>query len=205
MQITSGVRSVLSFPIVYKLFQYMMGAKQGWTYLASSHIRAKAGDNILDVGCGPADILEYLPCDVNYWGVDISQSYIASAKAKYGHKANLSCKYLTYEDILTLPKFDVVIATGLLHHMSDAEVLNFLELAKHSLKKGGRLVTVDPCYTEKQSYLARFLISKDRGQNVRTEFGYTSLINLAFKSVRLHVKHRGFIPYTHCYIECTKN
>lgn len=70
MQITTGIRSVFSTPLIYSTFQYVMGAKKGWSYLADTHIEAKIGDNILDIGCGLADVLEYLP-KVNYWGFDI--------------------------------------------------------------------------------------------------------------------------------------
>jgi SAM-dependent methyltransferase len=203
MQITTGLRSILSIPLVYSSFQYLMGAKKGWAYLANQHIRAKAGDNLLDIGCGPADILDYLP-KVNYWGFDISEEYIASAKRKYGANALFQRKYLTNDDLDALPKFDVVIGTGVLHHMNDSEVLNFLNIAKKALKNGGRLVTVDPCYVSNQNVLARFLISKDRGQNVRTKEECFRLINQVFDQVDLQIKHKTFIPYTHCYIECTK-
>ena len=156
-----------------------MGAKQGWTYLANTHIRVQTGDNVLDVGCGPADIVSYLP-NVNYWGFDISEAYIANADKKYGDKAKFKCKYLTNSDLESLPSFDVVIATGVLHHMDDDTAIDFLNLALKALKAGGRLVTVDPCFTPNQNPIARFLISKDRGQHVRTEAEYAKLVGTDF-------------------------
>ncbi len=203
MQITTGLRRLLSNPLIYSVFQYMMGAKKGWTYLADAHIRANNGDYILDIGCGPADIVGYLP-KVNYWGFDISEAYILKAKSVYGDKANFKCKYLTIEDIQSLPEFDIVVATGVLHHMDDDVAIEFLDLAFSALKPGGRLVTVDPCYVNGQNPIARFLISKDRGQNVRSEAAYAELVSQVFKRNQLKIKHKAFVPYTHCYIECTK-
>lgn len=203
MQITTGYRSILSHPLIYSAFQYVMGAEQGYLNFVKDYIRPFDGCVILDIGCGPGDIVSYLP-EVNYWGFDISEAYILKAREKYGDKAKFECKYLTIKDLETLPKFDMVIATGVLHHMNDNVVLDFLKLAFSALKDGGRLITIDPCLTAKQNPIARFLISKDRGQNVRDEAGYRDLASQIFDDVKLDVKHKAWIPYTHCFIECTK-
>ena len=203
MQITTGIRSILSNPLVYSTLQNLMGAKQGYLNFVRYQIRPFEGVNILDIGCGPGDIVDYLP-SVNYWGFDISETYISQAKKKYGNIAKFECKYLTIEDLKLLPKFDVVIASGVLHHMDDDTLINFFKLAVQALKDGGRLVTIDPCYTLDQNFIARFLISKDRGQNVRDEISYKIFASQTFKNVKVDVKHKLWIPYTHCYMECTK-
>ena len=73
---------------------------------------------ILDVGCGPADILAYLP-NVDYWGFDISEAYIERAGNAFGTRGHFNCKQLQVDDLDELPKFDVVLAIGLLHHIDD--------------------------------------------------------------------------------------
>jgi SAM-dependent methyltransferase len=103
-----------------------------------------------------------------------------------------------------LEPFDVVIATGLLHHLDDAQSLQLMQLAWSALKPGGRLVTNDPCYTEKQNVISHFLVSRDRGQNVRTLREYPLLAASTFKSTIADVRHWAFIPYTRCTMECTK-
>ena len=203
MQITTGIRSVLSNPLVYSTLQNLMGAKQGYLNLVKYQIRPFDGVNILDIGCGPGDIVDYLP-SVNYWGFDISEVYISQAKKKYGNIAKFECKYLTMEDLELLPKFDVVIASGVLHHMDDDVAVHFFKLAFMALKNGGRLVTIDPCLTNNQNPVARFLINRDRGQNVRDEMGYKNLARSIFNDVKVKVKHKLWIPYTHCLMECTK-
>ena len=203
MQITTGIRSVLSEPLVYSTLQNLMGAKQGYINFVKYQVKPTENCCILDIGCGPGDIVEYLP-KVDYWGFDISEAYISQAKKKYGHIAKFECKYLTIEDLKLLPKFDVVIASGLLHHMDDDTVINFFKLAFEALKKGGRLVTIDPCYNVDQNFIARFLISKDRGQNVRDEIGYKNLASQTFNNIKVVVKHKLWIPYTHCFMECSK-
>lgn len=203
-QITSGLRALLSVPIVYSSFQYIMGARAIWRYLADEVMQLQPGQCVLDIGCGPADVLDYLPKGVGYWGGDISAEYIAKAQKKYGERGHFTCKLLEPHDLETLPKFDVVLLTGVFHHLDDNVARNVVSMAYQALKEGGRLVSVDPCYAQGQNPVARFLISKDRGQNVRVESAYKQLVNKAFKKVHTQVLHRAWIPYTHCYMVCTK-
>lgn len=180
-----------------------MGAKKVWSLFVDSYVRPKVGDSILDIGCGPAVILEYFPI-INYWGFDISEEYITKAKIRYGERGRFYSKILTLSDLKNMPKFDLVIACGVLHHVNDENANDIFKLAYSALKPGGRFVTIDPCYTPNQNFLARFLISKDRGQNVRNQEGYMRLALNSFQKIQTFVKHKAWIPYTHCIMECTK-
>ncbi len=203
-QSTSGLHAILSHPAIYSAFQSLMGSHQARLEFVSDYVHPKQNDSILDIGCGPAEILDYLP-DVVYYGFDISQAYISKAKEKYGDKGQFICKNLKPVDIENLLPFDIVMAISVLHHLDDMDAANLLNLAYHSLKPGGRLVTVDPCLVPGQNLIARFLINHDRGQNVRTREGYKSLVSPIFAAHRLEIKHRAWIPYTHCFMECTRS
>ena len=202
-QITSGVRAILSQPSVYSSFQSFMGANKFRRNFVSEFIRPFAGMAILDIGCGPADILAHLS-DVDYWGFDMSQAYIDRAKRIFGTRGNFQCKQLQSVDLQELPKFDVVLAIGLLHHLDDRLVLNVMQLAHQALKPGGRLLTVDPCLDSSQSTIARFLVRHDRGQNVRDKGGYERIALSVFKSPHSMLRHQTWIPYSHCIMECPK-
>jgi len=158
---------------------------------------------ILDIGCGPADILAYLP-NIEYWGFDISEQYIERAGNAFGTRGHFRCKQLQVDDLDELPKFDVALAIGLLHHIDDQVALNVLQLAYQALKPGGRLLTVDPCLEPSQSFIARFLVRHDRGQNVRDKGEYEALALSVFKAPNVVVRHQAWIPYTHCIMECQK-
>lgn len=181
-----------------------MGAHGFWQTFTTHTLNVKAGDKVLDIGCGPADVLQYLPQEVDYWGFDISAEYIKRAKLKFGIRGHFFCKLLDPSDLEGMPKFDRVILTGVFHHLDDKTCEEIVIIAYQALKKGGKLVSIDPCYTKKQNPIARFLISKDRGQNVRVESAYKLLVNKIFKNVQTRVVHKVWIPYTHFYMICTK-
>lgn len=202
-QITDGVRAVLSNPRVYSSFQSLMGAKKFRTNFVARFVRPFPRMAILDIGCGPADIRAYLP-DVNYWGFDISEAYIERAINTFGKQGHFYCKQLQIKDIDGLPRFDVALAIGLLHHLDDQVAINVLHLAHQALKPGGRLLTVDPCFDPSQSSIARFLVRHDRGQNVRDKEGYEALALKVFNAPKAAVSHQAWIPYTHCIMECQK-
>jgi SAM-dependent methyltransferase len=158
---------------------------------------------VLDIGCGPADILAYMR-DVDYLGFDINDAYIQRARALYGQRAKFECRELADAEIEKMPLFDTVLAQGLIHHLDDEAAIRTMKLAYKALKPGGRFLTVDPCLDSRQNPIARLLVSYDRGQHVRNRMGYTSLAQLVFKSTRIEIRHQSWIPYTHCYMECTR-
>lgn len=97
-----------------------------------------------------------------------------------------------------------MIALGVLHHLDDDSARVLVDFAYKVLKPAGRLITVDPCYSPGQSPIARFLIQRDRGQNVRDEAGYETLVHSDFTSTEISIRHKAWVPYTHCIMCCTR-
>ena len=203
-QITSGVMSILSQPLAYDALQAIMGAGRLRRELAGEFIRARPGMRILDVGCGTAEILRFLPADIEYWGYDISGSYIEVARRRFGERGSFNCGVFDRAAARRLPKVDALIAIGVLHHLDDAEATELFRLAGDVLVDTGKVVTCDPCLVEDQSSIARFLIRSDRGRNVRDVTGYSGLAANQFATVTGEVRHRAWIPYTHWIMECAQ-
>lgn len=202
-QITTGIRRILSHPTVYEGFQRLMGAKQARARIVRDYVRPFAGMRILDLGCGTAEILSELPTDIIYVGYDMSADYIACAKKKFSGRGMFHCRLLEEAELATLEKFDLVMGIGVLHHLDDAIARQFMTLSKSALKPNGRLFTLDPCFVAGQNPIARFLVSRDRGQNVREAKPYEALARTVFANVNGNVRHQAWIPYTHWTMECS--
>ncbi len=202
-QVTTGLRALLSHPLVYSAFQRLVGADGTWRRVAQDHVRPRPGERILDVGCGPGDMLEQLP-GVDYTGIDLSADYIAEAQRRHGGRGRFIASDAAALRSLALPAFDTAIAIGLLHHLDDAPARGLFADVAPLLGPEGRMIVVEPCYDPSQSALARRLIARDRGQNARTVQGYLDLVNGAFaqaKPVLVHDMLR--IPWTMVVITLT--
>jgi len=195
-------RRILSVPAMYHLFSAIIGGHRSRTECVARYIRPKKSDRVLDCGCGPADLLEYLP-DVEYLGIDIDADYIAAARNRFGDRATFRLGPLDATTMTEAAHHDLVLAWGVLHHLDDGQVVEFMNLARRTLKPSGRLVTLDPCYAEGQSRLARYIVSGDRGEYVRSVEDLRGLVTQTFPSATFHVRHDLLrIPYTHLIMEC---
>lgn len=204
-QITTGIRSLLSGSAAYDAVQNLLGARRSRQRLVDEYIRPSPGDCILDVGCGTCAILDSLPDDVAYVGMDLSPRYIEAAQRKYAGRGRFHCMDIAKIATANVATANVAIAVGLLHHLGDDEVVSMLSDIARCLAPGGRLVTIDPCFHPDQSMVARYLISKDRGQNVRTAQQYADLARRPFRLVDVTVRHdMARVPYTHSILECAK-
>jgi SAM-dependent methyltransferase len=203
-QINSGLRSLLSKPYIYDLFQKILGADKFRRQIVSEFILPNKKDRILDIGCGTARILDFLPESIGYYGFDINQDYINAAKSKFSNRGIFFCANLDESYLKTFGFFDTILAIGILHHLNNDDSKKLIELAKKNLKPGGKFISIDACLISNQNPLAKFIIMRDRGQNIRTPKGYQSLTNGIFSKVKTTLRHQPFIPYTHWIMECKK-
>ena len=184
------------------MFSNLLGAHRSRQECVARYIRPTSGDRVLDCGCGLGDLFEYLP-DVDYVGIDIDADYVADARSRFGDRATFRLGPLGPDTMTEQAHYDLVLAWGVLHHLDDDQVRDFMKLARRSLKPTGRLVTLDPCYVDDQSRVARYLLDKDRGEYVRSVEEWPPLVELAFPSMILHLRHDLLrIPYTHLIMEC---
>src|SRR6185312_10548530 len=199
-----GLRSVLQYPKAYQAFSRLIGANAGRRRLSEKYIRARDGQSVLDMGCGPADILGHLP-RVNYLGFDPSERYIAEAKSRWGTRGQFTCGTVS-EQALLERHVDIALAIGVLHHLDDRDAMHLFQVAFKALRPGGRLVTIDGAYVAGQSPITRYLLSKDRGKFVRTPAEYERLAHGSFSAIESHIVNDLIFPapYTHLIMDCSK-
>lgn len=172
---------ILSFPTVYNLVQNGLISKEADLY--GRFINVPENAKVLDIGCGPAQVLERIPPSVEYHGFDLSDIYIRAAAEKYKHRnAFFKCSQVRSETLKPemAGTFDMVLALGVIHHIDDADALSLMRLAKAALKENGVLVTNDVCFQPRQKIIAKMLAKMDRGEYVRYVDHYNSLAEQVF-------------------------
>jgi SAM-dependent methyltransferase len=204
-EVTTGIRSILAHPLVYELWSRAVGGVRCRRILVNDYVHPRDGDRILDLGCGPGGVVDYLPPAVEYVGIDLNPGYIASAQARFGNgRREFRVGDASGLDS-DLDGFDIVMVFALLHHLDDAAARSLLRRAAGALVPGGRIVAVDAALTEDQSAASRAVVARDRGQNVRTREQYVALAGESFTDVIAITRDDLLrIPYTHCILEARR-
>jgi SAM-dependent methyltransferase len=205
MQTDSGLLRWLKVPWLYNVFQAVVGGNALGRRFIQSHIRAKPGDKVIDIGCGPARVLQSLPA-VEYFGLDIDPDYIAFARRTYGDKGTFVVgDTRSLQGDSRFKDADIVLAISVLHHLDDEEAADCIRFAYDALKSGGRLICHDACWIPDQGAISRWIMSCDRGRNIRTEQQCCQLAGRIFRDVHAWVDTKPLrIPYVTIVLECEK-
>jgi len=203
-----GFSAILAKPWAYNLFTNLVGKKRTRVRLVQQYVRPFPGCRILEIGCGTASILSYLPYSIGeYTGFDMNPLYIESAKKRWRDRANCRffCQKVEDAETLETEYYDIVLAFGIVHHLSDNEAAYLFNIAYQALKPGGALITYDNVWVENQHWLAKWFIARDRGRAVRTMEGYTRLGVQYFVDIEGDILHDALrIPYTIFIMRCFK-
>lgn len=172
-------KKILDVPIIYSAFQKVVG------YSKFTHQRVKVltsrhtGLTVIDLGCGPCDILSSIQLERQYFGIDIHGPFVQKAQSLFPlHSKNLheaSIVDFNYADLKIDSDSVIVLALGLLHHLSDTEVKIMFEGIK-KMKKKIILLSIDPVFFVGQNPWSKFLANSDRGQYVREDSALLALM-----------------------------
>ena len=147
--------------------------------------------HIMDLGCGVGSSIFYLldknPKPANYYGITISATQIAIAKAawnaKYANKLPHSTVRFIEADFsklpTDLPKVDLIFSIEAFTHAADAAA--YFKQCSQQLHKGGRLILIDDFLNNDSSIESLEL----KSQQAIADFKYGWLVNSLVKSKEL--------------------
>jgi SAM-dependent methyltransferase len=191
------MKSVLRHPALYQAYQNAGGFFGARINAIADYLTLRPGTRVIDIGCGPGFILRHLPEDIEYIGFDIDEAYISYARKSFGHLGTFHCRQFDAAAAEELAGADVVMMNGVLHHICDEDLKTTLIDIRNVLGSDGVLFTLDGCYREGQSLIAKWLLDNDRGQFVRDRNGYDNVLRGAFGRVDLAIRDDySRVPYT---------
>src|SRR5271166_5438641 len=182
------LKGLLRSPVIYQSFQEAGGFFGARVKSIAEFLAIEPGVSVLDIGCGPGYILNYISKNVHYVGYDIDQSYIDHANAKFGGRGRFYCRLFDATAVQELYPVDIVMMLGVLHHISDTELAGTLANVRSVLRPGGTLFSLDGCYCTGQSAFRKWMLDNDRGRFVRDEAGYRAVLGNVFEDVELHIR-----------------
>lgn len=188
------LRTLLRLPRVYRSFSRVFNVDEVHRRLVAE-AGYRPGVRTLDIGCGPGELARYVePAD--FTGIDISDEYIAYARAHHGGRFHV----LPADRVGELPeRFDLALMFGVFHHLSDAEVRATLAGLARVLAPGGRFVLLEAVWPSRcwdvPGYLLRAL---DRGKYVRSEAEWCRLLGETWQVRDVRVTRNFIIEYFGC-------
>lgn len=194
------LRKTLEIPEIYSWFQKQIAKKNYREWFFKKYIGDTSDKRILDLGCGTADILDYIRDEKLYVGIDNNKQYIEKNKRIFADRE--TCKFYhadlnAYSEKAT-QKFDIVLMIGVMHHIDDNAVNDVMTCIKRIIADGGIYVSLDPCYTKDMNPIARLLCMLDRGRYVRYADDFIRIQEKYWTDVKYDIRTDTlrFLPYS---------
>jgi SAM-dependent methyltransferase len=167
--------AILANPQVYALSQAILapGSRGLVRRLVEELLRdSPAPEPVLDVGCGPASVLQEVGCSP--LGLDLSFDYVEAYNGDGLRGVAGSASAIPFVD----QSFGLVWSLGLLHHLGDAEFTRAVTEMLRVTRPGGRILILDAVYPTSfwANPLAHGIRKADRGEFVRTQSHFESLL-----------------------------
>jgi ubiquinone/menaquinone biosynthesis C-methylase UbiE len=179
--IVRAIDTALANPFVFGLQQRLCN-DYGAVATEFQDWLAVSGKSILEVGCSVGTSSGRI-VDMRrnaFHGIDIVARYVRLAARRYpqGQFHVMDARAMTFDD----RSFDIVIFSGVLHHMADDVVISSFKEVRRVLRPDGVVLLAEPVYTPARR-ISTLLLNLDRGRHIRSAEGYARLFS-GFETVR---------------------
>ena len=167
---------------------------------AGNLLRVTKFQNIIDIGCGESDVLNYFKIGKKqkYFGYEIDDYFVKKLKKKY-KKKNFHFSKKNINEI-NFNKFNskktIILLIGIFHHIDDLTIKSFL-----SKTRNFKIVSVDAVILPGQNLITRLLFYLDKGNFIRKLVDYKKVVR-GFQYKILRNRYLKF-PYDH--LMCFRN
>lgn len=158
-----------------------------------ARVRDEIADaKVLDLGCGTGEYAELFDPG-RYLGVDIHKGYI-----EFAQRLNPAHRFLV-ADVRSWSgeerRFDLVMINGVLHHLDDTGVQEFLRTAKSLVAPGGTLLVIEDVDLAAPPLGTRLVHLLDHGDHIRDAARWEALVSAATPIARSETYVSGICPY----------
>jgi len=183
-------------PQWYNSIQNFFGSQAMWQKFIQHYLPNNGSYRILDIGCGTAALLQHLPSNIQYTGIDVHSPYIESCRKRYPKRGEFICS--DWSTVQITEPVDYVLLLGLLHHLNDDDAKAVIRLGLQHLNPKGFLLSLDGCREEDRSSVEELFYAIDRGSFVRKPQEYEAL----FPTKPEIQVHRDWLRVPYRYITC---
>ncbi len=146
--------------------------------ILSKHLKVDDNDLILDYGCGTGKYCLFFK-PTNYLGVDIDEKNVKIAKKNF---KNYTFSQIKPDNLqFSNKKFDFILVVGVLHHISDNDLIPILENFNRIIKPDGRIMVIEPILSTTSTRINKWMKFVDRGKYIRYEKDLLNLFNKNFE------------------------
>ena len=187
------VYGLLRLPRLYNLLQRIVGGGRDRAAFMRTHVIFRSDEKVVDAGCGTGGALEFLPL-LNYFGFDPNPGYIRMAQSQYWGRGEFFCGHAGSPRVRELAQgADAFLSLGVLHHLTDEQIGEILDLARACLRPSGRFIFYEPCFSANDDWVGRIFMRLDRGGNIKTDQAWRALLSEYFATVEEYIRRPVYL------------
>lgn len=148
---------------------------------------------ILDVGCGTG-VLANMFDSKNYLGFDFNRESILQARLSFPKYKFIEADAVNLS--LGNKRFDLILISGVLHHLNNQDLASALKKIKLHLSQSGKLIMIEaipPIF--RWNIIGRVLRNMDQGHNIRNLTDYVRQVKKHFKVIDSYQQIGGLVDY----------